>query len=101
MPQEKILRTNLWSSELSKLTANAFLAQRISSINSIAAFCEATGADVREVSRAIGTDSRIGPNFCRLAPVSAAAASRKTFSIWCTSAAISACRKSPITGRAW
>ena len=68
MPQEKILRTNLWSSELSKLTANAFLAQRISSINSIAAFCEATGADVREVARAIGTDSRIGPKFLQAGP---------------------------------
>ncbi|MFN5194547.1 MAG: nucleotide sugar dehydrogenase [Cyanobacteriota bacterium] len=65
---ERILRTNLWSSELSKLTANAFLAQRISSINSIAAFCEATGADVREVSRAIGTDSRIGPKFLKAGP---------------------------------
>ena len=68
VPQEKILRTNLWSSELSKLTANAFLAQRISSINSIAAFCEATGADVREVARAIGTDSRIGPKFLEAGP---------------------------------
>jgi len=68
VPQEKILRTNLWSSELSKLTANAFLAQRISSINSIAAFCEATGADVREVARAIGTDSRIGPKFLQSGP---------------------------------
>jgi UDPglucose 6-dehydrogenase len=58
----------LWSSELSKLTANAFLAQRISSINSIAAFCEATGADVREVARAIGTDSRIGPKFLKAGP---------------------------------
>ena len=66
--QEKILRTNLWSSELSKLTANAFLAQRISSINSIAAFCEATGADVREVARAIGADSRIGPKFLNAGP---------------------------------
>ncbi len=65
---EKILRTNLWSSELSKLTANAFLAQRISSINSIAAFCEATGADVREVAKAIGTDSRIGPKFLQAGP---------------------------------
>ena len=68
VPQDKILRTNLWSSELSKLTANAFLAQRISSINSIAAFCEATGADVREVARAIGTDSRIGPKFLQAGP---------------------------------
>ena len=65
---ERILRTNLWSSELSKLTANAFLAQRISSINSVAALCEATGADVREVARAIGTDSRIGPKFLQAGP---------------------------------
>ena len=65
---ERILRTNLWSSELSKLTANAFLAQRISSINSIAALCEATGADVREVARAIGTDSRIGSKFLQAGP---------------------------------
>ena len=65
---EKILRTNLWSSELSKLTANAFLAQRISSINSIAAFCEASGADVREVAKAIGTDSRIGSKFLNAGP---------------------------------
>lgn len=66
--KERILRTNLWSSELSKLTANAFLAQRISSINSIAAFCEASGADVREVARAIGADSRIGPKFLSAGP---------------------------------
>ena len=65
---ERILRTNLWSSELSKLTANAFLAQRISSINSIAAMCEASGADVREVARAIGTDTRIGPKFLNAGP---------------------------------
>jgi len=65
---ERILRTNLWSSELSKLTANAFLAQRISSINAIAALCEATGADVREVGRAIGTDSRIGNRFLAAGP---------------------------------
>ena len=68
VPQQQILRTNLWSSELSKLTANAFLAQRISSINSIAAFCEASGADVREVARAIGSDSRIGPKFLNAGP---------------------------------
>ena len=65
---EKILRTNLWSSELSKLAANAFLAQRISSINSIAAFCEATGADVVEVAQAIGSDSRIGAKFLKAGP---------------------------------
>jgi UDPglucose 6-dehydrogenase len=68
VPIDRILRTNLWSSELSKLTANAFLAQRISSINSIAAFCEATGADAQEVARAIGTDSRIGPKFLQAGP---------------------------------
>ena len=61
--KDNILTTNVWSSELSKLVANAFLAQRVSSINSISALCEATGADVREVSKAIGMDSRIGPKF--------------------------------------
>ena len=60
---EKIIRSNLWSSELSKLVANAFLAQRISSINSISVLCEKTGADVKEISQAIGTDSRIGNKF--------------------------------------
>jgi UDPglucose 6-dehydrogenase len=63
VPRERILTTNLWSSELSKLVANAMLAQRVSSINSIARLCERTGADISEVSRAIGTDSRIGPKF--------------------------------------
>lgn len=62
---DRILTTNLWSSELSKLTANAFLAQRVSSINALSALCEATGADVDEVARAIGTDSRIGPKFLK------------------------------------
>jgi UDPglucose 6-dehydrogenase len=63
IPKERILTTNVWSSELSKLTANAFLAQRVSSINSISELCEVTGADVNELSKAIGTDSRIGPKF--------------------------------------
>ncbi len=63
IPRERILTTNVWSSELSKLAANAFLAQRVSSINSISALCEATEADVTEVARAIGKDSRIGPKF--------------------------------------
>lgn len=63
--RDRILTTNLWSSELSKLTANAFLAQRVSSINALSALCEATGADVDEVARAIGTDSRIGPKFLK------------------------------------
>ncbi len=68
VPRNKILHTNIWSSELAKLTANAFLAQRISSINSIGVICEATGADVREVSRAIGLDSRIGSKFLHSGP---------------------------------
>jgi UDPglucose 6-dehydrogenase len=63
IPREQILTTNLWSSELSKLVANAFLAQRVSSINSISALCEATGADVSEISRAVGMDDRIGKRF--------------------------------------
>ncbi|MGI9552087.1 MAG: nucleotide sugar dehydrogenase [Aurantibacter sp.] len=63
LPKERILQTNVWSSELSKLVANAFLAQRVSSINAISALCERTDANVAEVSRAIGTDSRIGPKF--------------------------------------
>jgi UDPglucose 6-dehydrogenase len=65
---ERIIRTNLWSSELAKLTANAFLAQRISSINSIAALCEQTGADVAEVRLAIGSDSRLGSHFLNPGP---------------------------------
>ncbi|MGO3708446.1 MAG: UDP-glucose 6-dehydrogenase [Mesonia hippocampi] len=65
LPQENILTTNVWSSELSKLTANAFLAQRVSSINAISELCEATGADVSEVAKAIGMDSRIGPKFLK------------------------------------
>lgn len=60
---DKIIKSNVWSSELSKLVANAFLAQRVSSINSISALCEKTGADVKEISRAIGADSRIGNKF--------------------------------------
>lgn len=65
VPRERILTTNLWSSELSKLTANAFLAQRVSSINAISALCEETEADVDEVAHAIGTDSRIGSKFLK------------------------------------
>jgi len=65
VPTAQVLTTNLWSAELSKLTANAFLAQRISSINSISALCEVTGADVTEVANAIGIDSRIGPKFLK------------------------------------
>ncbi len=68
VPKKKIIRTNLWSSELSKLTANAFLAQRVSSINSISALCESTGANVNEVAKAIGSDSRINPKFLKTGP---------------------------------
>merc|ERR1712003_523697 len=63
VPRERIITTNLWSSECAKLVANAFLAQRVSSINSISALCEATGANVAEISRAVGMDDRIGKRF--------------------------------------
>ena len=65
IPKEKILTTNVWSSELSKLASNAMLAQRISSINSLSALCEKTGADIDELSKAIGMDRRIGPHFLK------------------------------------
>ncbi|SDS24770.1 UDP-glucose 6-dehydrogenase [Christiangramia echinicola] len=65
IPRERILTTNVWSSELSKLTANAFLAQRVSSINAMSELCEKTGADVNEVAKAVGMDSRIGQKFLK------------------------------------
>ena len=65
IPKEKILTTNVWSSELSKLASNAMLAQRISSINSLSALCEKTGADIEELSKAIGMDHRIGSKFLK------------------------------------
>ena len=65
VPTERILKTNVWSSELSKLTANAFLAQRVSSINAISELCEKTEANVNEVAKAIGMDSRIGSKFLK------------------------------------
>jgi len=68
IPKKRVIRTNLWSSELSKLVSNAFLAQRISSINSISALCEETGADIKQVSLAVGTDSRIGEKFLNPSP---------------------------------
>ena len=68
VPNHKIVRTNLWSSELSKLASNAFLAKRISSINSLAAFCEVTGANIKEVSKVIGLDKRIGQAFLNSSP---------------------------------
>lgn len=68
VPRERIITMNLWSSELSKLAANAMLAQRISSVNALSAICEATGADVDEVSYACGLDSRIGPQMLKAGP---------------------------------
>ena len=65
VPRDRIITTNLWSSELSKLAANALLAQRISSINALSAVCEATGADIDEVAYAVGKDSRVGPKFLK------------------------------------
>ncbi len=65
VPRERIIESNVWSAEISKLTANAFLAQRISSINSISALCEKTEADIDEVAYAVGTDSRIGNKFLK------------------------------------
>ena len=62
---DRIIRTRVWSSELSKLTANAFLAQRVSSINAMSALCEATGADVDEIAKSVGMDSRVGPKFLK------------------------------------
>ena len=68
VPVEKIIKTNLWSSELSKLASNAFLAQKVSSINSIGVICEETGADINEVAMAIGSDNRIGEKFLNAGP---------------------------------
>ena len=68
VPRERILTTNVWSAELTKLAANAFLAQRVSSINAIAGLCEATGADVEEVARVMGADHRIGSKFLKAGP---------------------------------
>ena len=68
VPEEKLIFTNLWSSELSKLSANAFLAQRISSINTISAICEVTGAEIKQVANAIGKDLRIGNKFLKSGP---------------------------------
>jgi UDPglucose 6-dehydrogenase len=65
IPRERILTTNVWSSELSKLFSNAMLAQRVSSVNALSALCEATGADVNEVAHAAGADSRLGPKFLK------------------------------------
>jgi UDPglucose 6-dehydrogenase len=65
VPKDKIITTNVWSAEMAKLAANAMLAQRVSSINSLSAFCEATEANIDEVAKVLGTDSRIGPKFLK------------------------------------
>ena len=86
IPKEKILTTNVWSSELAKLASNAMLAQRISSINSLSAVCEKTGANIEELSNAIGSDHRIGPYFLNASVGFGGAVFRKTSLIWFTSA---------------
>ena len=68
VPAERVLTTNVWSAELTKLAANAMLAQRVSSVNALAGLCEATGADIDEVARVIGADRRIGPRFLKAGP---------------------------------
>ena len=68
VPKERILHAKIWSSELAKLTSNVFLAQRVRSINAISAICEPKGANIREVARSIGTDSRIGSRFLDSGP---------------------------------
>ncbi len=68
VPRERILTTNVWSAELTKLAANAMLAQRVSSVNALSQLCEATGADIAEVARVMGADSRIGPKFLKAGP---------------------------------
>lgn len=68
IPKNKIYKTNVWSSELAKLASNAFLAQRISSINSLSPLCESTGANILEISKAVGLDARIGPMFLQPSP---------------------------------
>lgn len=68
VPRERIVTTNLWSSELTKLAANAMLAQRVSSVNALSALCEVTGADVDEVAHVMGMDGRIGPRFLKAGP---------------------------------
>merc|ERR1739836_190617 len=93
VPRERILTTNLWSSELSKLVANAMLAQRVSSMNSISQLCEKTGADVQEVSRAIGADSRIGPKFLGAQSDLVVLASRRTSSTLSTFVSPRACTR--------
>ena len=99
MPRERIIESNIWSSELSKLVANAFLAQRISSINAISALCEKTDADVQEVAKAIGLDSRLGSKFLNASVGFGGRASRRTSSTLSTSAEATGSRRWRTTGR--
>jgi UDPglucose 6-dehydrogenase len=113
VPKDQILTVGLWSSELSKLAANAMLAQRISSINALSAICEATGASIDEVAFAVGKDSRMGSKFlkasvvCSRCPglgldsflrVSVVRVSRRISSTWSTCPSLSTCPRSPSTG---
>jgi len=96
--RDKILTTNLWSAELSKLTANAFLAQRVSSINSISALYEKTGANVNEVSKAIGIDSRIGSKFLKASVGFRGSCFQKDISIWFISHEVTVSQRLPSIG---
>lgn len=113
IPEDRILTVGLWSSELSKLAANAMLAQRISSINALSAICEATGANIDEVAFAVGKDSRMGSKFLKASVVSSAEnsewailisrvsvdrVSRRTSSTWSTFPNLFTCPRSPSTG---
>jgi len=117
VPRDRILTVGLWSSELTKLAANAMLAQRISSINALSAICEATGANVDEVAYAVGKDTRVGPKFLKASVVSTrqmylaanitntifralvVRASRRTFSTSSTFPSRSTSPRLPSTGR--
>lgn len=115
VPKERILTVGLWSSELSKLAANAMLAQRISSVNALSAICEATGANIDEVSYAVGKDTRMGSKFLKASVVSVidqslnathaicrrvsvVLVSRRIFSTWSTFLSLSTFPRLPSTG---
>ena len=99
IPNDKIITTNLWSSELTKLVSNAFLAQRISSINSISSLCEETGADIEEVSKSVGMDSRIGNKFLN-ASIGFGGSCFKKDILWSICLCIMVLMKKQITGKA-
>jgi UDPglucose 6-dehydrogenase len=101
VPAKNIITTNLWSSELSKLVANAFLAQRISSINAVSALCEKTDADISEIAYAVGSDSRIGPKFLNASVGSAALALKKISLTWFIFPGVMVLLKLQIIGKWW